>query len=207
MVVTDQLRCCKAPRRKPASSFPGFWLSVMAGLLACAPGVSSVCRRPSYFLLQEKVTKEKGGREYPLCGRGPQSARRDYGAHDQEREQKAKAARSAHSMSARGARRAGCCTLGCGATGDFAQSGLLCLLFALALCSRSSEKCALRALLFTRAPLAVSELGTKRPAGGSAWKPIRFRQGRKPCRKARPQLTPRRAQAAEHQLRGALLFG
>ena len=56
-------------------------------------------------------------------------------------------------------------------------------------------------------PYAVSERGTKRPAGESAWMPIPFRQGRKPCRKARLPLTPRRAPPGEHRIWGALSLG
>ena len=87
-----------------------------------------------------------------------------------------------------------------------------------AICFRSSLF-ALRLLLFALrssssariarkgSPYAVSERGTKRPAGESAWMPIPFRQGRKPCRKARLPLTPRRAPPGEHRIWGALSLG
>src|SRR5215469_1119222 len=95
---------------------------------------------------------------------------------------------------------------------------VLCSLF-FVLCSLFFVLCSLlfahRSPLFQKvraprapgSPYAVSELGTTRPAGESAWMPIPFRQGRKPCRKARPQLTPRRAQPVEHRIRGALSLG
>ncbi|RDD79760.1 hypothetical protein DVJ77_20750 [Dyella tabacisoli] len=44
-------------------------------------------------------------------------------------------------------------------------------------------------LLLTLGPLCVGEGRTTRPAGASTWMSMPFRQGRKPCRKARPNLT------------------
>jgi hypothetical protein len=49
-----------------------------------------------------------------------------------------------------------------------------------ALCSLLFQECALRA---QGSPYAVSERGTRRPAGELAWMPIPFRQGRSPVEK------------------------
>jgi hypothetical protein len=71
--------------RSESSSELGFYLCDIARMLACAAGVPSACLRPGHFLLraQEKVTKEKGNPEYPLCRRSLQSTRRDYGVFRQ----------------------------------------------------------------------------------------------------------------------------
>jgi hypothetical protein len=59
--------------------------------------------------------------------------------------------------------------------------GLWSLVFASALCfcgSSKSARCARKG-----SPYAVSERGTRRPAGELAWMPIPFRQGRSPVEK------------------------
>jgi hypothetical protein len=197
-------------QRSWSSSDFGFPWYVIARLLAYAAGVSSACRRPRYFSLL--VQRKSNQKKRPPGERALRVRERVTGFFDStscageklagipashpagcpSRVRSALRGPGLRARAARGARTPRC---------RFApveqpsRRALFCAVCSLLLSSFKSARSARKG-----SPYAVSERGTRRPAGESAGMPIPFRQGRSPGEKSGPLSRSRRAKPGEHRI-------